>query len=110
MQTLEHFRRQLQCPFIVIWDGARAHRSGQIQQYLARHPEIAIEPLPPYAPELNPEEYCHGHVKQQLRNLLPEDASVLRHHVNREFARVRRQPQLLLGFIHHAGLTLKQLS
>ena len=27
------------------------------------HPEIVVEPLPKYAPELNPEEYYHGNVK-----------------------------------------------
>jgi len=107
VETLEYFRQQLCGPFIVIWDGARAHRAGVIQTYLAQHPEISLELLPTYAPELNPEEYCHGYVKQQLRNLLADDALQLRAAVDREFARVRRRPQLVLSFFHHAGLALK---
>ena len=31
--------------------------------------DIFIEELPPHAPDLDPEELCHGHVKQQLRNV-----------------------------------------
>jgi transposase len=110
VETLAYFRRRLRRPFIVIWDGARAHLSGKIKAYLVRHPEIMIERLPPYAPELNPEEYCHGHVKQQLRNLRVDDTTQLRRLLKREFARLRRRPKVLLGFIHHAGLTLKHLS
>lgn len=110
VETLEHFRRHLRRPFIVIWDGARAHVSGRIKAYLQQHPEIEIERLPSYAPELNPEEYCHGYVKQQLRNMLPEDVRTLRRLLNREFARLRRKPHLLLGFMQHAGLALKHLS
>lgn len=80
-----------------------------VNSYLARHPQLWVEELPPFAPELNPEEYCHGTVKKRLRNLNPDNAYQIRRHLNAEFARLRNQPQLLLDFFHHAGLALKQL-
>ena len=40
--------------------------------FVAAHPnDYQLEPLPPYAPELNPEELCNGAVKQELQNAVP---------------------------------------
>jgi transposase len=68
-----------------------------------------VEWLPPYAPELNPEEYCHGNVKQRLKNATPANALQICRMLDRGFARLRRRPDLLLSFVHEAGLTVKQL-
>jgi len=77
--------------------------------YLATHTEISVEELPAYAPELNPEEYCHGNVKNRLRNARPADKIEMRHMLNRGFARLRHRPDLLLSFFHAAGLSVRQL-
>ncbi len=109
VQALEHLRRYLPKGFVLVWDRGKIHRSAETNVYLAAHPEIVVEWLPPYAPELNPEEYCHGNVKQRLKNATPVDAKEIRQLLNRGFARLRRRPDLLLSFIHEAGLTVKQL-
>jgi hypothetical protein len=57
----------------LVWDRAPIHRSKKVTVYLAEHPEIVVEWLPPYAPEINPEEFCHGNVKQQIKNATPVD-------------------------------------
>jgi transposase len=106
---LEHLRRQIDGPFILIWDQARPHIAKCVEAYLCQHPEIHVEPLPAYAPELNPEEYCHGNIKQHLKNLLPDDVTQIRRYLNNGFARIRRRPDLILACFHHAGLILKQL-
>src|ERR671916_672433 len=46
--------------------------------------------LPPYAPDLNPEEGGQGNGKQPRRNAHPSGASNLRAGVDRGFARLRR--------------------
>lgn len=51
----------------MIKDQASTHRSRKTQAYLHDHPEIMVEELPPYSPELNPEEYCHGNIKQRFK-------------------------------------------
>ena len=107
--TLQHLHRYLPDGFIVIWDGASIHTSNTTETYLAEHPEIIVEPLPPYAPDLNPEEYCHGNVKQRLKNATPANKLQMRGMLNRGFARLRRRPDLLLHFIQRAGLFVKQL-
>ena len=107
--ALQHLQRHIPGRFILIWDGASIHRSHETQAYLAAHPEIIVEPLPPYAPDLNPEEYCHGNVKRRMKNATPahlDDICVL---LDRGFARLRERPDLLLHFIHQAGLGVNQL-
>jgi transposase len=107
--TLKHLQRYLSDGFILIWDRARVHTSKATQAYLVEHPEIIVELLPPYAPELNPEEYCHGNVKQQLKNARPAHKAQMRTLLDRGFARLRHRHDLLLSFFHHAGLSVKQL-
>jgi len=107
--TLEHVRRHVPGKWILIWDRARIHRSQKTQAYLGAPPEIRVEELPAYAPELNPEEYCHGNVKQRLKNARPPTKTEIRSMLNRGFARLRRRPDLLLSFFHAAGLSVRQL-
>ena len=107
--ALEHIGRQVGGIWILIWDRAPIHRSKVVRNYLAQHPEIIEEQLPPYAPEINPEEYCHGNVKEHLKNATPASREELRAMVDQGFARLRHRPDLLLSFIHQAGLFVNQL-
>ena len=107
---LKHLRRQVRGPMILIWDRLQAHRSAAVKAFLAEHPEIGVEGPPSYAPELNPEEGCHGKVKEGMRDAMPEADEEIRAQAERGFARLRQRPDRLLGFFHHAGLRVKRLS
>ena len=109
IQALDHLRRHRAGTIILIWDRARIHRSQITTAYLEEHPEILIEELPAYAPELNPEEYCHGNVKQGLKNARPSCKQEMCTLLDRGFARLRRRPDLLLSFFHAAGLSVRKL-
>jgi putative transposase len=107
--AVEHIRRHLPQGFILICDHAPIHTSETTLRYLFDHPKIIVEPLPKYAPDLNPEEYCHGNVKANLANATPVDVTDLRQSIDQGFARLRRRPDLLLSFMRAAGLSVKQL-
>ena len=109
IETLKHLQRHVPGKIILIWDRARIHTSKKVQDYLSKHPEIYVELLPAYAPELNPEEYCHGNIKQHLRNARPSDKHEIRSMLDRGFARLRRRPDLLLSFFHAAGVPVRLL-
>ena len=109
IEALDHLRRHIAGKIILIWDRARIHRSKITQAYLEKHFEILIEELPAYAPELNPEEYCHGNVKQKLKNARPTCKQEMCSLLDRGFARLRRRPDLLLSFFHAAGLSVRKL-
>ena len=109
LTALEHLRRFMPEGFILILDRAPIHTREATVRYLWDHPEIIVEPLPKYAPELNPEEYCHGNVKSRLANATPQNRQQMWQWLDRGFARPRRRPDLLLSFVHAAGLPVKQL-
>jgi transposase len=106
---LKQLDRQLPGRKIVVWDQSRTHRAKLVKTYLAANDHILVETLPAYAPELNPEEYCHGHAKQRAKNHTATSVAAMRKFIDRDFAFLRRRPDLLLGFFHHAGLALKRL-
>jgi transposase len=106
---LRHLRSHVEGPLVIIWDRLNAHRAKVVQQYLASEPEIRIAWLPAYAPELNPEEQVHGNIKYHLRNATPASVAEIRQQVDRGCARLRQRPEMLLNFIRHAGLRVKQL-
>jgi transposase len=110
VRMLRHLRTCLRRPLIVIWDHSSTHRSRVVKTYLATERGISLEWLPPYAPELNPEEYCHGNVKQQIRNTTPTSVEQMKQQIDRGFNRLRKHPDLLLSFFHHAGLSVKRLT
>jgi transposase len=107
--ALQHLQRHVPGKIILIWDRASTHVSKRTQAYLFNHPEITVERLPAYAPEINPEEYCHGNVKQRLKNARPTDKNEMRMMLNRGFSRLRHRPDLLLNFFHAACLSVRQL-
>lgn len=109
IQGLEHFRRRIGKPFILIWDRSRTHRSKLMKEYLALHPEIHVEFLPAYAPEVNPEEFCHGNIKRSIKNSVFQSKQEIRKKLDKRFAALRKRPAVLLGCFHHAGLSLNQL-
>lgn len=102
--ALKHIRRYVKGPLILIWDQLSAHTAKTVRQYVAEDTGIEVEILPAYSPELNPEEYCHGYVKERLRNAAPYSVQELLESVEREFNRLRRRPKLLRSFFAHAGL------
>ena len=56
-----HFRR----PLLILWDGAKPHRSRLVRDYVdSTDGQIVIARLPAYAPELNPVEYLWAWLKR----------------------------------------------
>jgi len=104
LRTLKrHFRGQR---MVLIWDGLGAHKSRRMRRYLAAQAAwLQVEPLPGYAPELNPVEPPWGNLKgRELANLCAPDFATLRPPVHAGCRRIRRQPALARGFLHYAGL------
>jgi transposase len=104
--VLQHLVRQIGGAMILIWDGLKAHYAAVVKEYLSRHPEISIEGLPAYAPEINAEEYCHGYIKRRMSNAIPQSVEDIRFHVDREIRRLRRKPHIIQTFFLRAGLKL----
>lgn len=90
----------------LFWDGSRIHRKSKVvQAYLTKHPEIVAEDLPPYAPELNPDEQVWGWSKYgRLANLAANNTDQLAELVIDELSDLQKQPQLLASFLRKSRL------
>jgi transposase len=104
---VESVRQRINRPLIVIWDQIPIHQSRPVERYVREHSDVMLEPLPPYAPELNAVDYVWAYVKyQRLGNYCPLSLDELRTRVSAELSRVRGRPDLLASFFHATGLTL----
>jgi DDE superfamily endonuclease len=74
---------------LLIWDGLPAHRSRRMTDWIQSQRDwLSVEPLPGYAPDLNPLEQAWGNLKsQELANLcrdtIHEVADVAEHGLDR---------------------------
>ena len=107
---LRQLRRHLRGPVVVLWDGLPAHRSGQTQAYVeANRSWLTVERLPAYAPELNPVEGLWASLTSHATaNFSPDTLEELGGRLRGGIRRLRRQPDLGLNFIKHAGLISQQ--
>jgi hypothetical protein len=102
-------RQRLHGPLTVIWDECRIHWAWPVKTLLHENPSIKVEPLPPYAPELNPVDYVWSYVKYaRLANYCPFDLAELRRTVSAELTLVAKQPALLRSLFSGTGLILDE--
>ena len=103
---LEHLLRHLRRPLLVIWDGLPGHRSTAVRDFVAQQRDrLTLEPLPGYAPELNPVEHIWGHLKQhEIANLCPRELWQLSAAARAALRRMRRRPTLVTAFWKQAEL------
>jgi transposase len=67
VEFLKKLRADAGRPIIVIADNASYHTGGAARRYAAESQgDVAVEHLPPYSPELNPDEQVWNHAKARL--------------------------------------------
>ena len=103
---LTHLVQRLRRPLLIVWDRLPAHRSRLVGEFLdSLDGLIAVEYLPPYAPELNPVEYLWGCWKHHvLPNVSPKDLWELNHRARQTLRRMRRRPCLITAFWKQSSL------
>lgn len=105
---VQHLLEQLGCPLLLLWDGSPIHR-GDVQDFIAQlgSRQIVTERLPPYAPDLNPDEGVWQYLKYvELRNEVCLTLRQLRFRLHRALMRLRSKPALIRSFFTGAGLAL----
>ena len=102
-------RQRLRGRITLIWDECRIHWAWPVKKLLRENPSIDVEPLPPYAPELNPVDYVWSYVKwSRLANYCPLDLAELRTTLIAEMTQIGKQPKLLRSLFLGTGLTLDE--
>jgi len=92
----------------LVWDGLPAHRSKAMAAWLHRQRSwLVVEPLPAYAPELNPVEGLWSSLKgMELANLAGDTLQDVIAAAERGVQRIRDTHHLAYSFLRHCGLSL----
>jgi transposase len=92
----------------LLWDGLPAHRSQAMGAWLRRQRSwLVVEPLPAYAPELNPVEALWSSLKGvELANLAGDTLEEVIAAAERGIQRIRATHHLAFSFLRHCGLSL----
>jgi transposase len=75
-----------------------------VQELLARTIRLHLEPFPPYAPELNPDEGVWNHLKSSLANGRPDSKEELMDVLSAEICGLATSQRLLRGCIQQSDL------
>jgi transposase len=91
---------------LVIWDGSPIHRRAWVREFVEEAGDkIHLEPLPAYAPDLNPVEWPWRHLKSvQMANRTCLDLERLHEELHLALGRVREKRRLIPSFFEGAGL------
>ena len=97
-----HHRRRM----LIIWDGARPHRSQLVREYVdSTEGDIVIERLPAYAPELNPVEYLWAWLKRHaLANFCPDTLDQLHQGARSKLKSAQRRSSIIAACWSQANL------
>jgi transposase len=108
LMFLRHLRRHNPGPIVLLWDRGNPHKHKAVREYLEAHPQWHVVWLPPYAPELNPQEQVWSYLKYgRLANFAPSDIDDICREVRRETANAQRRPSLLKALLRHSILPFR---
>ena len=86
--------------FLVV-DGHPAHKAKLIKRFVQDNADrLELFFLPPYSPELNPDELVWAHVKTRVAKATVKTKDELKRMVDRTLHRLQKLPQIVAGFFH----------
>ena len=100
VEILKRFTVHAKCPYFFIVDGHPAHRAKVVQKFIkSTKGRIELYFLPPYAPDLNPDEFVWNHLKQNglAKKPLRQNESLSRR-INADLRAIKRNRKLVRSF------------
>jgi transposase len=101
--------RKLPGKVLVIWDGSPIHKGQAIKDFLKRGAakRLHLEPLPGYAPDLNPDEGIWNYLKRvELGNVCCHDLDDLRTALIRARERLRHKREVIRACSRQCGYSV----
>ena len=105
IRFMERLTRDAQRKVYLILDNLNVHKSRDVRAWLQENRQrIEVFYLPPYSPELNPDEYLNGDLKRAVhQDVPPRDAQQLRLIAQRHLRVIQRsRPRVRNSFRHRA--------
>ena len=90
----------------LILDNLNVHKSRDVRQWLqVRREQIEVFHLPPYSPELNPDEYLNGDLKRAVQqDVPPQDAQQLKLIAQRHLRVIQRSRRRVRNYFRHHAI------
>ena len=106
IKFLSRLIRSTDSKVFLIVDNLQVHRAGKVRDWVEKHDaHIELFFLPPYCPELNPDEYLNNTVKSQLRNHpAPRSQDQLQGSLRRCMKSNQRRPHLVRSLFDHPSV------
>jgi transposase len=106
IKFLQRLIRSTDRKVFLIVDNLQVHRAQKVRDWVAkRHQDIELFFLPPYCPELNPDEYLNNTVKSQLRRQpAPRSQDQLQGSLRSCMKSNQRRPHLIRSLFHHPSV------
>ena len=103
IRFLQRLIREARRKIFLILDRLKAHRARLTRDWLAEHrPKIEVFYLPPYSPELNPDEGLNADLKQAVPRKAPaRDKPQLKRAVVGHMRKLSRSPERVRSFFGH---------
>lgn len=99
---LRHLMLGATRPIILVVDGHSIHKSGEVKAFVAStEGMLELCYLPPYSPQLNPDEQVWKHVKERVAKQKPTDKYSLRILLREALERLQGLPEIVRGFFRH---------
>jgi len=107
IRHLGRLRRVLGTPLVVVLDNLQQHKSKKLRTWCKQVGDVNLEPLPPYAPELNPIEPAWSHGKYVTAAGRVVDTAAELTALAQEAITAASEQRLLRGFIRSTGLPIQ---
>ena len=98
---LKSLRKSAETPVVVIVDGGSYHKSKAVKEFLKEEGAalgIRLVLLPPYSPELNPDEQVWNHAKRRLGKISLKSKGELREAVQKVLEAIKASIKLVKSF------------
>lgn len=90
----------------LILDNLNVHKASPVRKWLEEHVEqIEVFFLPPYSPELNPDEYLNGDLKRAVYTDIPApDQASLHRQALGHLRRIQKSPARVAAYFRHPAI------
>jgi transposase len=90
----------------LIVDNSRVHHSKKVEEWIKEHESrIRVAYLPPYCPELNPDEYLNNHLKKEMRKRgHARSQEELESRVRRFMRKLGRRANVVRNYFEHPAI------
>jgi len=106
LRFLQRLTREQTRRIFLILDNLRVHKARVVTAWVAHHAaQIRLFFLPPYSPELNPDEYLNGDLKRAVHTgMPPRDAADLKRQTLSQLRSIQRSPTRVRAYFEHPAI------